>query len=320
MRLTRRLIVLGIGVLVISPLLAAFVGSSVGNGILHPMRLNAMRLEDAQKMLDRTGGTKEDFSVKAQDGVTLNGWKVRPVSANGDWVLVYHGVSDNRTGVLGHAEFLLRHGYSIVMMDSREHGESGGEICTYGWRERHDTVAVTDALYASEKVRHLYALGVSMGAAIALQSAAIEPRIQAVAAEAPFANMREVSYDYAGLDVSPTLGRTLFRPASMIALASVQKEGGFDPSEVSPEKAVAARPFAVLLICGTSDHRIPCRHSQRIYKSAAGPKEIWIVKGAGHAAALGHSPAEYETRVVKLFEGYPKNPLGKSASRATGPS
>ena len=320
MHLTRRLIVFGIVSLAISPLLAAFVGSSVGSGILHPMRLNTMRLEDTQKMLARTGGTKEDFSVRAQDGVTLNGWKVQPVSANGDWVLVYHGVSDNRTGVLGHAEFLLRHDYSIVMMDSREHGESGGEICTYGWKERHDTVAVTDALYASEKVRHLYALGVSMGAAIALQSAAIEPRIEAVAAEAPFANLREVSYDYAGLDVSPTLGRTLFRPASMIALASVQKEGGFDPSDVSPEKAVAARPFAVLLICGTSDHRIPCRHSQGIYKSAAGPREIWIVKGAGHAAALGHSPVEYEARVVKLFESYPKNPLGNSGSRAIGPS
>jgi hypothetical protein len=271
------------------------------------MRLNAMRLEDTQKMLARTGATKEDFSVRAQDGIVLKGWKVRPVSANGDWVLLYHGVSDNRTGVLGHAEFLLRHGYSIVMMDSRDHGESGGDICTYGWKERYDAVAVADALYASENVRHLYALGVSMGAAIALQSAAIEPRIEAVAAEAPFANMREVSYDYAGLDVSPTLGRTLFRPASLLALASVQKEAGFDPSDVSPEGAVAARPFAVLLICGTSDHRIPCRHAERIYKSAAGPKELWIVKGAGHAAALGHSPVEYESRVVALFETYPKN-------------
>jgi hypothetical protein len=44
------------------------------------------------------------------------------------------------------------------------------------------------------------------------------------------------------------------------------------------------------------------------------------VKGAGHAAALGHSPVQYETRVVELFESYPKNPLGKGASRATGPS
>jgi hypothetical protein len=308
MRLMRPFIFLGIMSLAISPLLAAFVGSSIGSGILHPMRLNAMRLEDTQKMLARTSAAKEDFTVSAQDGITLKGWKVRPVSANGDWVLLYHGVSDNRTGVLGHAEFLLRNGYSIVMMDSREHGESGGSICTYGWKERYDSLAVTDVLYATEKVRHLYALGVSMGAAIALQSAAIEPRIEAVAAEDPFANLREVSYDYAGLDVSPTLGRTLFRPASMIALASVQKEGGFDPSDVSPEKAVGVRPFAVLLICGTSDHRIPCRHAERIYKSAAGPKELWIVKGAGHAAALGYSPTEYESRVVKLFETYPKNP------------
>jgi hypothetical protein len=304
----RPFIFLGIMSLAISPLLAAFVGSSIGSGILHPMRLNAMRLEDTQKMLARTGAAKEDFTVRAQDGITLKGWKVRPVSANGDWVLLYHGVSDNRTGVLGHAEFLLRHGYSIVMMDSREHGESGGEICTYGWKERYDSVAVTDALYATEKVRHLYALGVSMGAAIALQSAAIESRIGAVAAEDPFANLREVSYDYAGLDVSPTLGRTLFRPASMLALASVQKEGGFDPSDVSPEKAVGVRLFAVLLICGTSDHRIPCRHAERIYKSAAGPKELWVVKGAGHAAALGYSPLEYESRVVKLFETTRKIP------------
>jgi alpha-beta hydrolase superfamily lysophospholipase len=106
--------------------------------------------------------------------------------SNGDWVILFHGIADNRTGDSGHAEFLLRHGYSVVMMDSRAQGESGGDIETYGWKERYDTVAVTDALYASEQVRHLYALGVSLGAAIALQSAAVEPRIEAVAAEAPF--------------------------------------------------------------------------------------------------------------------------------------
>ena len=308
MHLTRRFLILGVAALAVSPLVAGFVGNSIGSGILHPMKLNAIRLEATQKMLARTGAEKEDFVVQAQDGVSLKGWKVRPPAPNGDWVLLYHGVSDNRTGVLGHAEFLLRNGYNVVMMDSREHGESGGEMCTYGWVERHDTVAITNALWAGEKVRHLYALGVSMGAAIALQSAAIEPRIEAVAAEDPFADLREVSYDYAGLDVSPTLGRTVFRPASILALNSVRKEGGFEPDDVSPRKAVASRPFAVLLICGTSDHRIPCRHAQKIYESARGPKEIWVVKGAGHAAALGYAPAEYQKRVLMLFETYPKNP------------
>jgi fermentation-respiration switch protein FrsA (DUF1100 family) len=175
-------------------------------------------------------------------------------------------------------------------------------MVTYGWKERYDTVAITNALYATESVRHLFALGVSMGAAVALQSAAVEPRIVAVVAEDPFANLREVSYDYTGLDLWPLLGKSLFRPAVAVGLDTIRTEGGFNPDDVAPEKSVAERAFAVLLICGTRDHRIPCRHAERIYNAARGPKQLWIVPGAGHAAAFGQAPAEYERRVIAFFE------------------
>ncbi|MBZ5696040.1 MAG: alpha/beta fold hydrolase [Acidobacteriia bacterium] len=287
--------------IVLAPLAAAFLGHAIGPGLLHPMNLNPDRVEQTAQMLARTGAVKEDFVVRATDGVDLRGWKVRPPKPNGDWVLLYHGVSDNRTGVLGHAEFLLRHGYSVVMMDARAHGASGGDMATYGWKERYDTVAITNALYSSEHVGHLYALGVSMGGAIAIQSAPVEPRIERVVAEDPFADLREVSYDYAGLHFSPLLGKTVFLPATTFALRGAAREGGFDPDDVSPERAVAARPFPVLLICGTRDHTIPCRHAERIYRAANGPKELWIVQGAAHAAALGHSPAEYEERVIRFL-------------------
>ncbi len=307
----RRLTIVAIVVVVALALLSAasaYIGNAIGPGVLHPANLNPERLEETAQLLKRTSATRVDFTVRASDGVELRGWKVVPAAANGDWVLLFHGVSDNRTGDLGHAEFLLRRGYGVVMMDSRAHGQSGGDMATYGWKERYDTVAITDALYATEKVRHLYAHGVSMGAAIALQSAAVEPRIAAVSAEDPFASLREVTYDYAGLDMSLFLGKTLFRPASIFAMRAVAKTGGFNPDEVSPEKAVAERPFPVLLICGTNDHRIPCRHAQAIYDAATGPKELWIVQGAGHASALGQAQAEYENRVVSFFEKYPGNP------------
>src|SRR5580658_1988272 len=263
----RRLTFVAIVVVVALALLSAvsgYIGNAIGPGVLHPANLNPERLQEAEQAFKRTSAAKTDFAVRANDGVELRGWKVVPASPNGDWVLLFHGVSDNRTGGLGHSEFLLRHGYSVVMMDSRAHGKSGGDMATYGWKERYDTVAITDALYSTEKVRHLYAHGVSMGAAIALQAAAVEPRIAAVSAEDPFANLREVTYDYAGLDMSPFLGETLFRPASIFAMRAVEKSGGFDPDEVSPEKAVAQRPFPVLLICGTDDHRIPCRKAEAI--------------------------------------------------------
>jgi alpha-beta hydrolase superfamily lysophospholipase len=288
-------------VLVLALLAAYAIGSFLGRAFLHPVNLNPDRAAQTEQMLFRTGAAKENFTVRAPDGIELRGWKVRPPSPNGNWVLLFHGISDNRTGVLGPAEFLLRHGYSVVMMDSRAHGQSGGDMATFGWKERYDTVAIADSLEATESVHHLAALGISMGAAIALQSAAVEPRIEAVAVEDPFANLREESYDYAGLQLSPLLGKTLFRPASIFAMHEMGTLGGFDPDEVSPEKAVAARPFPVLLICGTDDHRIPCRHAERIYRSAAGPRQLWIVQGAGHAAALGRAPHEYEDHVTGFF-------------------
>ena len=287
--------------LAVAPVGAGLLGRAIGPGLLHPMRLNPDRSRQTGEMLARTGASKEDFTVRASDGILLRGWRVRSPQSNGDWVVLFHGVSDNRTSVLGHAEMLLRHGYSVVMMDSRAQGESGGDIATYGWKERYDAVAVTNALIATAHVRHLHALGVSMGAAIALQSAAVDPQIESVIAEDPFASLREVTYDYAGLHFSPWLGKTLFRPATIFAMGEAAKEGRFSLDEVSPEKAVAARPFPVLLICGTRDHTIPCRHAEQIYRAASGPKELWVVDGAQHASALGHSPAEYEQRVLRFL-------------------
>jgi uncharacterized protein len=208
----RRLAYAAIVILLLLPFAAAGIGTQLGSVVLHPANLNPDRREQTVQMLVRTGATKQDFEVKAKDGAALRGWKITPKNPNGNWVLLYHGISDNRTGNLAHAEFLLTNNYSVVMMDSRAHGQSRGDIATYGWKERDDTRAIVDALYSGENVRHLYALGVSMGAAIALQSAAVEPRIEAVVAEDPFESLREVTYDYAGLEFSPLLGRTLFRP------------------------------------------------------------------------------------------------------------
>ncbi len=112
----RRIVYFSVALLLLAPLGAGLVGRAIGPGLLHAMRSNPARPQQTAEMLERTGAAKENFNVRALDGVEVHGWKIRPRSANGDWVLLFHGVSDNRTGVLGHAEFLLRHGYSVVMM------------------------------------------------------------------------------------------------------------------------------------------------------------------------------------------------------------
>jgi hypothetical protein len=148
---------------------------------------------------------------------------------------------------------------------------------------------------------HIFALGESMGAGIALQSAGVEPRIEGVVAESSFATLREASYDYAGLRRSPLLGKTLFAPFSWMLLYRGEKLTGLPIAEVSPEKAVATRAFPVLLICDEKDEALPCRHTERIYAAARGPTQVWEVPGAFHTAALGFQPAEFQRRVLEFF-------------------
>ena len=333
----RGLIRIALILLLLPPLLAGVAGWLVGPSFLHPIRreLTPDLIREADASLAVTGSHREDFNVRAPDGAMLRGWKIRPPRPNGSWVLLFHGVADNRVGVMGQSEFLLRAGYSVVMMDARAHGASEGPIATYGWLERNDTRAIIDALipleqqhYLEEQVRtgkltmrvedyphqpvhplppsvgapqHIFALGESMGAGIALQSTAVDPRIEAAVAEASFASLREASYDYAGLRWSPLLGKTLFAPFSWTLVYRDESLAGFPASDVSPEKAVAARAFPVLLICDEKDEALPCRHTQRIYAAARGPKQICVVPGAFHTAALGFQPAEFQRRVLSFF-------------------
>ena len=222
--------------LVVPPLLAAIAGWLVSPWFLHPVRreLTAQLIGRADSVFQLLHATREDFSVRAPDGVTLYGWKVRPANPNGCWVLLFHGVADNRMGVIGHAEMLLRSGYSVVMMDARAHGASEGAMATYGWLEREDSKSTLDALLVSERepaidvqtsapypsgdsgkaapVAHVFSLGESMGAGIALQSAEIDPRIEGVVAEASFATLREASYDYAACANRRSSARPCSRP------------------------------------------------------------------------------------------------------------
>jgi hypothetical protein len=326
----RRLIRIALILLLLPPLLAAVAGWLAGPAFLHPIRreLTPDLIREADASLAVTGSTREDFAVTASDGALLRGWKVRPKNPNGSWVLLFHGVADNRVGVIGHSEFLLRAGYGVVMMDARAHGASGGPIATHGWLERNDTRAIIDALLLSEHVgagfappaasaplTHIFALGESMGAGIVLQSAAVDPRIEAVVAEASFANMREASYDYAGLRRYPWLGKTLFVPFTWTLLYRGEKLAGFPIAEVSPVKAVVSRAFPVLLICDEKDVALPCRHSEMIYAAARGPKQLWVVPDAFHTAAYGFAPQEFRRRVLSFFA---EHSSGKESQRSCG--
>lgn len=101
-------------------------------------------------------------------GVDLTGWQCHaPEPARGT-VVYLHGVADNRASGVGTIARFLRRGFEVVTYDSRAHGGSGGEACTYGFFEKDDLKLVIDTVRRLPVVL----IGTSLGAAVALQHAA----------------------------------------------------------------------------------------------------------------------------------------------------
>ena len=248
-----------------------------------------------------------EVAVAAPDGATLRAWSVRPSQPNGNAVLLLHGLGDNRAGMTGYAELLLNHGFSVLMPDSRGHGQSGGALVTFGLLETDDIHRWLDWIEQNEHPHCIFGLGESMGAAQLLQSLRSETRFCAVVAESPFASFREIGYDRVGqrFNTGPWLGRTVLRPIVEFAFLYARLKYKLDFEQVSPQAAVAQSKVPILLIHGIVDSNIPVRHSRSIlHQNAARHPAIslWEVPDADHCGARNAAPEEFETRVIGWFE------------------
>ncbi len=291
-------------------------GVLLTEGALHPGRRPVThRAEAAARVAKDFGATLEDAETLGPDGVRLRGWFARPPHGNGGAVILLHGVSDNREGMGGYALLFLRHGYGVLLPDARAHGESGGELATYGALEGADIARWTMWLLHTKGAACVYGLGESLGAALVLASLRQQAQFCAVAAESPFASFREIAYDRLGqrFGAGHGLGRTLFRPMVEVGMLYARRRYGVDLEQASPEDAVAETRVPVLLIHGAQDDNIPSRHSERIAAHNAHVR-LWLVPGAGHGGAVNAAPQEFEQRVVAWFQA------AETAPRAGGSS
>jgi pimeloyl-ACP methyl ester carboxylesterase len=118
-------------------------------------------------------------------GERLEGWRFRAAGERQGLVLYLHGIADNRQSGIGVARRLVAQGYDVYAFDERAHGRSTGEACTYGYLERHDVSRALDALGAPRAIL----LGHSLGASVALQAAAVDPRVRGVVAASSFSDL-----------------------------------------------------------------------------------------------------------------------------------
>ena len=114
------------------------------------------------------------------------------------WIIVVHGIETCRldSEVLVPASMLLQSGFSVLMLDLREHGESTRTTGrhTGGYYERQDILAAWKWLQTHQGVdaKNIGIYGLSFGAGSTALAFGLEPNVQAVWLDAPYANMQVI--------------------------------------------------------------------------------------------------------------------------------
>jgi hypothetical protein len=228
------------------------------------------RVEKFQYLPEALGLKAESVALTSSDGIPLKAWWVPTDPAHGS-VVVLDGMEGlDASCLLPHAKFLRDAGWSTLVLDIRAHGRSGGHRIGLSLEEPRDVSAALDWLdsQSSLKGKPLVLLGLSMGGATAIRTAAIRPDVDAVISVSSFASLE------------PMMGRGLQLWLGRLAILTLY--GVWEPNAQPVRDISRIRPRPALLIHGTADKQTPVQDAY-LLKQAGGPQvELWIVEGADH--------------------------------------
>ena len=264
--------------------LSVVFGLQSSYDLMHPVRVPCC------EMPEYTASPLEEVAFETSDGLTLHGWYIPP--QNGAVILMLHGRGGNRSGVLSMIPPLTNHGYGVLALDLRGHGQSDGENFAYSWR---DVTGAADFLHKQPGVEMIGGIGFSLGANVIVTGAAYSEHVTAVVGDGVG------PAQWADLPTPATPLDWLALPGDIAAHFALQR---YEPGILSIHEALRRiSPRPVLLITG--DHpsnEYELRVNQRLMADAPESVTLWVAPGAAHVGAQSSYPQDYEARVLAFFD------------------
>lgn len=210
--------------------------------------------------------------------------------------MVCHGVADSAYGALGYALLFLKNGYSVLVPDSRGHGESAGFV-SYGVLEADDTIRWLSWM-KSNGVREPFGFGESLGGATLLQSLAKSAGFRAVVAESSYSSFEAVAKERIARIVPFPLAYLLVEEGMIYT----RLRYGVNLWNARPDTAITQARVPVLLIHGMEDRETIPQHSLQMAKSNPSAVKLWCVPGAKHTGAYAAAGPLFESKVLAWFD------------------
>jgi fermentation-respiration switch protein FrsA (DUF1100 family) len=244
------------------------------------------------------GLPQENVIVETFDGLKLSGWFIRQKKKPRGTIIFLHGVGDCKIAGIPFAQALYEKGFNLFLYDSRQHGESEGYYCTYGFYEKQDVSAVLSYLQSRTdiKIGKIGVFGTSMGGAVAILATALDHRITAVISEGTYTALRVVFVDY-----QKRIIKLPWHFLRNVALVHSQKLAHFKARLVAPIEDIKRVHVPIMIVHGKNDTFIKSEYSKLLYDAANEPKQLLLIDGAGHTNVWDVGGEAYAHSVASFF-------------------
>lgn len=261
--------------------------------------INRLRkLQAAYKDPAAIGLAFDSFSITTTDQLVLKGYFIPSQNAPKGTIIMLHGIRAYKEHFLTIAPRVQAQGYNVVLLDNRAHGESTGNYCTYGVKEKEDVSILVDSLEAWQVEGPIGLWGQSLGGAIALQSMAHDSRISFGIVESTFTEFALIADDYF-VRFAPFVPKWY---RSYVINRGAQL-ADFKPEDARPIAAVTQITQPVFLAHGLKDKRINHRYASKLFENLASPtKELHFIEGANHVNVWQKGGSDYFDSVFEFLE------------------
>lgn len=247
------------------------------------------------------GVAKKSRQLRA--ALTQRGIELPPWGDLRGTVILLHAHTGRKEDMLPVCERFCAAGLRCIIPDLPGHGDHPSSIASFGKIEGPliETILDDTLITFALPDQPTFLFGVSQGAAIALQTAALHPeRWAGVASAASFASL-DRPLRVSAESLHPQLRR--FAPISSFAVAcGAWARAGIWPADISPSAAAKSLTIPVFIAHSENDEFIPISQAHEIFEALPSDQKTFrLVVGSDHNHVLAADAAQLYPDICAFF-------------------
>lgn len=233
----------------------------------------------------------DTVKLETKSGIKIDCWYGKTDSAAKGTVILFHGITANKSMILSESYEFRYQGYNVMMVDFRAHGNSEGQTTTIGIRESEEVKLAYDFITAKGE-KNIFLWGNSMGAVVVAKAIAdYDLKPAGAILEMPFASLqshlqaRARALGFQGLPE---------KPFGFFVTWWMGIERGFNGFKHKTASYAAKVNCPVLMQWGALDNYVQKNETDKVYAAiASANKKLVIYERAGHESLAQNDPVKW---------------------------